>query len=211
MKTKEVMSVYDGLYKKGEFRLTWECEISLKYKISRFVSLFIDCFKSYENLNILELGAGDGFLTELILKKLNCKKYVATDLSAEGVKKIKKRKIKAFKMDAEKLKFSDNSFDIVCCFDVMHHVNNPKQMASEMVRVAKKKVFLIEPNGLCFLRKLLEKTSKYKSTGENSYSPRKYNSFFSSGEVRKFFVKPFFCIPSFIPPMLIRPVVWTGR
>src|SRR3989344_7283990 len=109
---------YDQLYRGNNFRETWEGEISLRYKMPKYASLFTDYFKN-KDLNILELGAGDGYLTKLIMGKLKYKKYVATEISEEGVKGLKEKGIEALKMNAEKLEFADNSFDVVCAFDAM--------------------------------------------------------------------------------------------
>ena len=45
----------------------------------------------------------------MIIKALNPKKYIATELSKEGVKKIKQKGINAKQMDATALDFKDNS------------------------------------------------------------------------------------------------------
>lgn len=202
---------YDKLYQGNNFHQIWEGEISLRYKVPKYASLFADYFKKDENLTILELGAGEGYLTKLITEKLNCKKYVATEISDEGVKRLKEKGIEAFKMDAEKLEFADNSFDVVCCFDVMHHVYNPYKMASEMIRVTKKNIFLIEANGLCLIRKLLEKTPRYKMVHELSYTPKQYTSFFTHSAVRKIYIKPFLAIFPFTPLILTKPAVWISE
>ncbi|MBS1266142.1 MAG: hypothetical protein MAG795_00107 [Candidatus Woesearchaeota archaeon] len=100
--------------------------------------------------------------------------------------------------------FENDSFDLAFAVDVMHHVTDPKKMAQEMVRVSKKYVFLIEANGVCVLRRILEKVSqKYKNAGENSYLPWKYKSFFKPITVS---VKPFLFAVPFTPGFLIKPM-----
>ena len=84
---------YDRLYKGDNFHRIWEGEISLRYKVPKYASLFADRFKNYDNLSILELGAGEGYLTKLIMEKLKYKKYVATEISDEGVKRLKEKGI----------------------------------------------------------------------------------------------------------------------
>lgn len=205
-----MIDAYNQLYKENNFHQIWEGEISLKYKVPKYASLFTDYFKD-ENLTILELGAGEGYLTKLIIKKTKYKKYIATEISHEGVKRLKEKDITALKMDAEKLEFEDNSFDVVCCFDTMHHVADPQKMATEMARVAKRNIFLIEANGLCLIRKLLEKTQRYKTVGEKSYTPRKYASFFNSPEIKKISIKPFLAVFPFTPLVLTKPSIWLSE
>jgi|TARA_B100001971_G_C18251994_1_gene579010 SAM-dependent methyltransferase len=207
MQKKRIISSYDKLYQKDNFRLSWEGEISLKYKIPKYVSLFLNQFKNLENLEILELGAGDGSITELIMKQLKYKRYIATEISEEGVKKLKNKNIDASMMDAMDLKFKDNSFDIVCSFDTMHHVDNPVKMAREMLRVTRKYFFLIEANGICILRKVYERLPKYKETGERSYTPKKYMNFFKSKQLKKISIKPFLYMVPFTPSPLIKLMI----
>lgn len=205
-----IVENYNKLYGGNEnFHRVWEGEISLKYKVPKYVSFFTDYFRD-KNPTILELGAGEGYLTKLIMERLKYKKYVATEISDDGVKRLREKGIEALKMDAEKLNFEDNSFDIVCAFDAMHHVCEPGKMAQEMLRVARKNVFLIEANGSCIIRRLLERTSKYKEVGEKSYTPRQYASFFAGPEVRKIYMKPFLAVFPFTPVVLAKPaILWS--
>jgi ubiquinone/menaquinone biosynthesis C-methylase UbiE len=168
-------------------------------------------------MDVLELGAGNGEVSELIRRESPkfIRSYVATELSREGVKKLRQKGFKAFEIDAQDLsRFSDNSFDLVFSIDVMHHVSNPRKMAQEMLRVSRKYVFLIEANGICVLRKFLELTSKkYKEAGENSYAPWRYSSFFTKGRHRtkRFSIRPFLFSVPFTPPWLIKPMIFLSE
>jgi ubiquinone/menaquinone biosynthesis C-methylase UbiE len=44
------------------------------------------------------------------------------------------------------LPFGDASFDVVCEFAVLHHVPNPNAVVKEMIRVARKAVFICDSN-----------------------------------------------------------------
>ena len=46
----------------------------------------------------------------------------------------------------EKLPFPDASFDVVCEFAVLHHVADPRAVVKEMLRVAKRAVFISDSN-----------------------------------------------------------------
>jgi len=48
--------------------------------------------------------------------------------------------------DGGKLPFADGSFDAVCAFGVMHHVNHPSTLVSEMQRVAKSAIVISDGN-----------------------------------------------------------------
>lgn len=48
--------------------------------------------------------------------------------------------------DALNLSFETNSFDIVCCFGVLHHIRDHRKVVSEMCRVARHAVFISDSN-----------------------------------------------------------------
>jgi SAM-dependent methyltransferase len=48
--------------------------------------------------------------------------------------------------DATRLAFADNSFDFVCEFGVLHHIENPRRAISEMLRVARLGIFISDDN-----------------------------------------------------------------
>ena len=204
------LRIYNKMYSEGHcFRYEWEGQISIDYKIPKYISMFEKFIKDNKvnvgNTTVLEIGAGDGIISKIICSRFRFKKYFATELSDAGVKKIKKNGISSRRMNAEDILFGKNSFDIVICFDVMHHVDNPDIMASEMLRVSKKYIFLIESNAFCFIRKIMEKTEKYRSANEKSYSPNQYKLFFL--KLKKLHIKPFLFIfpntPSFLSKIMI--------
>ncbi len=48
--------------------------------------------------------------------------------------------------DATRLAFADGSFDIVCEFGVLHHIERPRPAVAEMLRVARLGVFISDDN-----------------------------------------------------------------
>ncbi len=48
--------------------------------------------------------------------------------------------------DATKMPFEDDSFDVVCEFGVLHHVPRPELAVAEMLRVARRAVFISDSN-----------------------------------------------------------------
>ncbi|MBW2971246.1 hypothetical protein KY320_03740 [Candidatus Woesearchaeota archaeon] len=99
---------------------------------------------------------------------------------------------------------------MVFAIDVMHHVSNPRKMAREMMRVSSKYIFLIEANGICIIRKVMERISKkYQAAGENSYKPWDYKSFFKGAN--NFSIRPFLFMIPFTPKRLMKPVIWLSE
>lgn len=154
--------------------------LSHQYVMPRYAELFTRYFQSSKPLTFLELGAGTGEMAVLIQSKNLpfVKSYAVTENFPEGVSWLKKKGLHAFEANAESIPVSDASYDAVLCFDVMHHVSNPRKMAHEMLRTARGRLFLTESNGLSLGRKLMELTPGHRKAGEKSYTPRKYRSFF---------------------------------
>ena len=48
--------------------------------------------------------------------------------------------------DATKLTFEDGAFDCVCAFGILHHIREPRLALAEMLRVARKAVFISDLN-----------------------------------------------------------------
>ena len=48
--------------------------------------------------------------------------------------------------DATKLQFNDGEFDLVCELGVLHHIPNPRQAISEMIRVSGRAIFISDCN-----------------------------------------------------------------
>ena len=48
--------------------------------------------------------------------------------------------------DGQALAFADGTFDLVCAFGVLHHVPHPRKAVREMLRVARRAVFISDAN-----------------------------------------------------------------
>ncbi len=209
-KENDMVVRYNKFYPTGKYRLIWEGKISVVYKLPKFIKIIKNLINSSKPISILELGSGDGEIAKLILSDpfLKIKNYTASDLSKEGVVQIKKnlKKFKnsnALQINASKIPFKNDAFDIVLAIDVMHHALDPKTMGNEMVRVARKKVFLLESNGLSLARRIAELKKRYKEMGEKSYLPGEYRYFLSHKKVKKFEISPFLFMIPHIPEPLI--------
>jgi len=100
-------------------------------------------------------------------------------------------------MDASRLSFPNNPFDLVVSLDGMHHVGDPELMAQEMLRVTRRYFFLAEANGFSPLRKLGEKNALARRFEEHSYTPQQYLSFFGPNSISNVRMEPSFV---FVPP-----------
>ncbi len=91
-------------------------------------------------------GAGNfvGFIDELYK---GYDKIIGIDLWERGIEAAKKRneneKVSFEIMDASKMKYEDNSFDVVCLSNSLHHLEDIPLILNEMRRVLKKDGYII--------------------------------------------------------------------
>lgn len=208
---RDIIREYENIYTStSPFRKEWEGEISIRYKIPKYLRVFTKEFlKKEKPRSILEVGSGDGQITAGAIKACgeDVSQYLASEISYAGALKIKEKGIRVFQTSAMHIAAYDKSFDACISFDVMHHVTDPALMAKELMRVAKRFVFLIEPNRFALGRRLLERSQKYKSVGEYSYYPWEYRDFFFRAGAKKVIIKPFLFIvpktPNFLAPLAV--------
>ena len=178
---------WDGIYSLGQSsRYANEGDIGIYYRLPKFARMFKKYILTLDGLRVLEIGGGVGEMYENLSKEFpnDTLNYTITEYSPNAVDILKKKyndecNPVITQANAEQLQFEDNSFDVVCAFDVMHHVSDPLKMAQEMLRVSRQHVFLCEPCGVSLIRKITELTETGKRLGEKSYSPRTIRKFFT--------------------------------
>lgn len=121
----------------------------------------IDLIKKYislEEKNILDVGSGNGYFAYYLSQYTN---VVGVDIS-ETLLKLNpiSRKIKC---DAQDLPFKEGSFDLVISSNLLHHVENPTKVISEMCRVSREYVILSDSNRnnpFLFINSLIRKEER---------------------------------------------------
>lgn len=113
--------------------------------VSAYVLPKINELRHYVNLTkqtrLLDVGCGNGFFTFYFDKM--CDTY-GVDYSKKMLQMNPVKK--TFCMDAGNLAFADNSFNVVFCHGLLHHVKNVDNVIQEMRRVSKKHIIILEPN-----------------------------------------------------------------
>lgn len=98
--------------------------------------------------NVLDLGAGSGFLTLMLAPYFE--NVYALDVTQEMLDLMPLRKnIKKILGNAEKTDFPDETFDMVTCYSFLHHLFDPESVIKEAFRILKPKgvlYFDLEPN-----------------------------------------------------------------
>lgn len=94
-------------------------------------------------LRMLEVGAGNGYLSQTFAQAYD---LTALDFSENMLRLNPLPDAQKVCGDAEKMPFEDESFDVVFCANLLHHLADPRVAVGEMKRVASKHVVLLEPN-----------------------------------------------------------------
>ena len=95
----------------------------MRYRLPKYISLLEGRYANAGPLDILEIGAGVGEISRMLRSgPVRIKRYVATEYSYPAVVHLKNEGLQCAQVSAEELPFADNSFDLVFCVDVMHHV-----------------------------------------------------------------------------------------
>jgi len=116
---------------------------------------FLLKFSNIKGKKFLDVGAGKGLLSIIAAKEFDCDVTcidpfestlrIAKDNAEEaGLKDA----IAFVKGDATKLPFKNNYFDVVACFNALHHIpkDKRKRAVEEMFRTAKEKLLIAELN-----------------------------------------------------------------
>lgn len=132
----------EPFYKEIDKRFFSNAEEYLPSRKNPF-DLLID-FESLPKMDVLEIGVGSGSHAKLLAG--SAKSFIGIDITDYAVKSAKKRfevfnlSGQIIKMDAETLEFSDNSFDFIWSWGVIHHSSDTKKILKEIQRV-------LRPNG----------------------------------------------------------------
>jgi 2-polyprenyl-3-methyl-5-hydroxy-6-metoxy-1,4-benzoquinol methylase len=107
----------------------------------------------------LDFGCGDGTLTAIVAKALNCQEIYGVDFSPEELSKANIVGFHAYQADLNTgtLPFKDNEFDVVTAFDVIEHLWNTDNLISEAYRVLKPNgcIIITTPNLASWVNRLL--------------------------------------------------------
>jgi ubiquinone/menaquinone biosynthesis C-methylase UbiE len=122
------------------------------YDIPKARKFIISKAKLVKGSSMLEIGTGRGHMATLLAK--HGFKFVSIDLDRKAqraarihLKAINYDKAVTLKiMDAERLRYKDDSFDNVISVNFIHHAKNPIRCLKEMIRVTKNKLVMADIN-----------------------------------------------------------------
>jgi ubiquinone/menaquinone biosynthesis C-methylase UbiE len=118
------------------------------WRHKRMYDNLLPLIEEFPDANWLTVGDGRYGTDSNFLLRNGVKRVLTTNISDHL---IKRAKLDGFIQDyavenAERLSFSDESFDFVLCKESYHHFPRPMLAIYEMLRVAREGIVLIEPN-----------------------------------------------------------------
>lgn len=152
-------------------------EAFVKPKIDYIEKVLTD-HNAGKSLSLLDVGAGNGYFSYYFEKIYQT---VALDFSSQmlAINPCHNKVLGS----ANALPFPDNSFDIVFCSNLLHHLPDPAIAIAEMKRVSRQYVVLSEPNRnnpLMFLFGLFKRIEK----GSMKFSLRYLSDLLRNADLR---------------------------
>lgn len=108
--------------------------IKRAHQVSKRISKHVDA-----NEKIIDIGCGTGFVSKLLMEKTSVK-VTLVDVRKNPLC----RSLPVTLYDGKKLPFPDNSFDTASLITVLHHCPNPMNVLDEAMRVATRKIIIME-------------------------------------------------------------------
>lgn len=124
-----------------------------KLLIANFYKSFIGLAKSVNPTSVLDVGCGEGFTLQRLIREGMGGKLEGIDYSKEAISIGKKLfpHLLLKQGSIYNLPYKDNAFDIVLSTEVLEHLENPKKALREILRVSKKYILASVPNEPFFM------------------------------------------------------------
>jgi len=112
-----------------------------------FLNGITELYNFIKPASVLEVGCGEGELADYLLQHSaeRPQYFEASDLSLDVISPESDPLIKFRESSIYELPYSENSFELVVCSEVLEHLEYPQRGLSEIARVAEKGVLLSTP------------------------------------------------------------------
>lgn len=116
--------------------------------IDKFHTKITSIVKSLEPETLIDCGAGEGFVAEVLLTEMPALQVTGFDVLPKSVELAQLRNPRGNFSTGSiyDIEHEDNSFDVAVAFEVMEHLHEAEKALAEMARVASKYVVLSVPH-----------------------------------------------------------------
>lgn len=118
--------------------------------------------KHYDS--IIDVGAGQGSLVELIRNYKLATRVSALEISASGIEKIKARNLEDVEIrrfDGYRTEFGDKEFDLALSIHVLEHVEHERLLLREIGRISKQAIIEVPLEHTMFLSRRIGVMEQY--------------------------------------------------
>lgn len=107
--------------------------------VDSFIATMFEIFDGVAPSSVLDVGCGEGVLTERMADRVNGGRVIGIDLDdpelqAEWAQRGRPN-LSYQAVPAEALPFADREFELTCALEVLEHVEDPERVLGEMRRV----------------------------------------------------------------------------
>lgn len=138
-------------------------------------------------MTLIDVGCGEGFISNYIYMNTNIKKITAVDINKESIEYAKKQNnnINYINKDIRKLKYSQNEFDIVICLEVLEHLKYHKEVLKKINSIFKKRLIITIPYEPYFSLGNFLFFKNVKTFGK----PQEHVNFWNKKSIRKYLIE----------------------
>lgn len=116
--------------------------------IDRFHHVLMSKLGELAPASFLDAGCGEGFVTEIIARQFPGLPVTGFDFNAPSVELARQKNPGVTFQVASiyDLPFADGEFDVVGCFEVLEHLDDPRRALRELARVSRRALLLSVPH-----------------------------------------------------------------
>lgn len=117
--------------------------------VARFIATMEVLFDAAAPSSVLDVGCGEGVLTEQMADRLNGGRIVGVDLDDPKLRaeweSRRRPNLTYMPVPAEQMPFADGAFELVSALEVLEHVTDPDHVLGEMARIASRQLLVSVP------------------------------------------------------------------